>query len=241
MIATEQRFCELYQRSCRPRSHSTDHPVAGTPVAAIPVEQKSRMIYQALQKRYSEPHRHYHTLNHISDCLHYFDQAADLMIKPDAVEMAIWFHDVIFDPLNRNNEQQSADFFTALVSASVDQEFTEAVVDMILATRHNQQPVHLDAQFAVDIDLAGLALPWVEFDHHTSCISAEFKHLPESVFFTGQSKFLNSLLQRKQLFATSFFYDRYEIKARSNLQRCIAKMQYKIKAELNQQESLNVA
>ena len=54
-------------------------------------------VYDNLIARYSEPHRAYHTLEHIGHCLDEFEQVRHLATNPDAVELALWYHDAIYD------------------------------------------------------------------------------------------------------------------------------------------------
>ena len=46
-------------------------------------------VFDGLDARHGEPHRHYHTATHVEHCLHEFDLSADRMDEPDAVEMAV--------------------------------------------------------------------------------------------------------------------------------------------------------
>ena len=61
-------------------------------------------VWPNLSRHYAEPHRHYHTLTHIFRCLRQLDAAKSLIEAPDAVEIAVWFHDVVHDPEACDNE-----------------------------------------------------------------------------------------------------------------------------------------
>ena len=65
-----------------------------------------RSLCDALLARYSEPHRRYHTLQHLAECFAAFDEIADLAQHPADVELALWFHDAIYDTRRSDNEQR---------------------------------------------------------------------------------------------------------------------------------------
>ena len=64
--------------------------------------------FDDLTRRYAEKHRYYHTLRHIDICLTLLDEVDGLVSDLFSVETAIWFHDVIYDPLRNDNEAMSA-------------------------------------------------------------------------------------------------------------------------------------
>ena len=61
-----------------------------------------------LRGRYAEPQRAYHTWDHITALLGWFDQRASELADPDAVFLAVLFHDAIYDPRRKDNETLSA-------------------------------------------------------------------------------------------------------------------------------------
>jgi len=65
-------------------------------------------LYQDLVARYREPHRRYHTLQHLEECFARFDELRALAEHPRDVELAIWFHDAIYDTRRSDNEARSA-------------------------------------------------------------------------------------------------------------------------------------
>jgi predicted metal-dependent HD superfamily phosphohydrolase len=54
-------------------------------------------IHHELEALYSQPHRHYHNLRHVAECLAEFDLARELARQSIAAELAIWFHDADYD------------------------------------------------------------------------------------------------------------------------------------------------
>jgi predicted metal-dependent HD superfamily phosphohydrolase len=131
--------------------------------------------YQHLVAMYAEPHRHYHNLHHIADCLGEFDRVRHLAREPLAVELAIWFHDAVYDPRAGNNEEQSADLAQAwLGEAHAGSALRDAVSRLVLATKKHDASLHVDAALLVDVDLSILGQPPDRFWHYEEQIRAEY-------------------------------------------------------------------
>ena len=73
--------------------------------------------------------------SHITACLTTYDRAASTLGVNDAVEMALWFHDVIYVAGQTDNETRSADLFQSLSNAHLPGSFIDRVVRMLIATR----------------------------------------------------------------------------------------------------------
>ena len=103
-------------------------------------------MYQKLHKHYSEPHRAYHTLEHIETCL---DQAQEVIFEDDfAVNFALFFHDIIYNPRAKDNELQSA-----LIAANFLQDLScspqviDKVTQLIELTAHPSMPKSQDEKY----------------------------------------------------------------------------------------------
>ncbi|MFT5658431.1 MAG: putative metal-dependent HD superfamily phosphohydrolase [Gammaproteobacteria bacterium] len=178
----------------------------------------SDVIYQQIVDAYAEPQRVYHTLEHIENCLAMFDQVSSLVDTADSVELAIWFHDVIYQIGDCDNEQLSADLFMALTEGLFEDEFRKKVYQLIMATRHNFSPItDHDTQLMVDIDLSSFGLPWPDFLRDSEKVRGEMQHLSDTEYYEKQAVFQQALLEKPQFFKSDFFYDNYETQARSNL------------------------
>jgi predicted metal-dependent HD superfamily phosphohydrolase len=111
--------------------------------------------FTELTQRYAEKHRHYHTAQHIAECLAHFDAARALCEHADEVELALWFHDAIYEPRAKDNESRSAAWAERVTrEAGLSQDLSDRVHDLILKTMHDALPVTRDEQVLVDIDLA---------------------------------------------------------------------------------------
>ena len=183
-------------------------------------------VFGELDALYREPHRRYHTPAHVEHCLCCFDLAADRMEEPDAVEMALWFHDAVYDVPTEENERRSAELFAARAGGRGPERFRSTVHRLIMATTHRDPPpATLDEAFIVDIDLSSFGLPWEEFLRDSRAVRAEFPQVPDAEFYPRQKNFLESLGARPAFCFTEFFRDRHEARARRNIERLCAKLE----------------
>lgn len=177
-------------------------------------------VYAELETRYTAPYRHFHNLAHIRDCLRRVDEVASLLVDPDSVELALWFHDVVYEVGASTNERRSAEMFVAL-SSGARFVFRHRVCSLIMATRHARSVLGNDRRFIVDIDLSGFGAPWDDFIRNGACLREESAALTDAQYHAGQLAFLQRLQRRARLFATDYFHDRYETVARENLRRVL--------------------
>ncbi|WP_396900931.1 hypothetical protein [Burkholderia anthina] len=168
-----------------------------------------------LARCYMEPARHYHTLVHVRRCLRHLDQARDLIPEPDAVELALWFHDVIFVPGAKDNEQRSADWFRRHADGRI--RACERICTMILATTHVGIVEEPDTRFVCDIDLAVLGAARSRFREDGRRLRAERPDLDDRAYDLHERTLLRGLLLRPRIYLTEFFYTRCERQARRNL------------------------
>jgi predicted metal-dependent HD superfamily phosphohydrolase len=178
----------------------------------------SDAIHGKLLKAYREPHRRYHTLAHIEHCMIMFEQCKPLIAVPDALEIAIWMHDVIFEAGRRDNEAKSAELYLELSDGAHPEEIRQLIKRLIMATVHNGNSLEdADSMYMVDIDLSSFALPWDEFLRDSLDLRAENPQLNDADYQLNQTGFQRRLLARPRFFQSDFFFERYERQARSNL------------------------
>ncbi|MFC1665101.1 hypothetical protein ACFL17_05665 [Pseudomonadota bacterium] len=206
----QTRFQRLWDR-CR-----IDKGDATSPTHGIG---RSDSVCRELIDHYNEPHRFYHTTGHIQKCLDQLDLAAHEMGDPEAVEMAIWFHDAIYEMDGSENELKSADYFQRCSDQVMTPEFQQKVFEMILTTIHDRTIPQDDARYVVDVDLSSLGSAWDGFREDSDAIRKEKINLSDKEFFAIQCPFLQSLLNRPRIFFTDFYRDLYESRARANIQR----------------------
>ncbi|MET0540623.1 MAG: N-methyl-D-aspartate receptor NMDAR2C subunit [Variovorax sp.] len=178
-----------------------------------------------LLARYAEPQRHYHTLQHLGECLAAFERERPVALHPGEVALALWFHDAIYDLGAHDNEARSADWARdALRQAGASAEVAGRAHALVMATRHDAVPVDTDAQLLVDIDLSILGAPEPRFAEYEQQIRAEYAFVPREVFEPRRRAILGAFLARDPLYLTTGIRTRHEADARRNLQRAIGSM-----------------
>ncbi|WP_277373999.1 N-methyl-D-aspartate receptor NMDAR2C subunit [Pseudomonas sp. AA-38] len=175
-------------------------------------------LFEQLVRAYEEPQRHYHSLQHLSECLGHFEQARHLAQQPGEVAIALWFHDAIYDVRGKDNERRSADWaIETLAAAQADQATLARVEQLIMATRHDATPSAADEQLLVDIDLAILGAAPERFAEYDAQVRAEYAWVPGWVYRMKRRSVLKGFLARPRLYNTQHFRQRYEAQARINL------------------------
>jgi len=184
-------------------------------------------LFNQLVHAYGEPQRHYHTLQHLRECLAHWEAASALAPHPEEVELALWFHDAVYEPQRQDNEQRSAEWAHASVlAAGCDSAVAQRVAALVLATAGHEAPAaDLDAQLLLDIDLAILGASPARFAEFERQIRAEYSHVPERDFRAGRARVLAGFLARPRIYATQPFRDALEQRARDNLARALAALQ----------------
>jgi predicted metal-dependent HD superfamily phosphohydrolase len=170
-----------------------------------------------LLARYNEPQRHYHTQQHLAECLQLVD---DLHTVVAEVEMALWFHDAVYDLKAKDNEARSAQLALERLSAlGVGNEQINNVQRLIMVTCHQNLPIAADEKLLVDIDLAILGAARPRFDEYETQVRAEYRYVPWFLYRHVRKKILRGFLARDTLYSTPSMVDQFEQQARVNLSR----------------------
>lgn len=189
---------------------------------------------------YNQPHRHYHNLNHIMTCLGELEKYKhDTKKDVSIVEEVIWWHDAIYNPFSSKNEENSAKLFLdSLDPKQRHWNLNQYVADIIRLTAKHTEDQDLSsleeylsdsAALALDIDLSSLAAPIAVFHKNSDDIRKEFHFVSGKVFAENRIKFLRAMLARKRLYYTDYFFNKYEIIARDNMEEGIMRTEMLLK------------
>jgi len=171
---------------------------------------------------HTEPHRHYHTMEHITAVLAHL---RDLNAATPTARLAAFFHDAVYEPTRADNEVQSAELAREVLSA-VDRPEGDDVAAIILATAKHALPDSAPRETAafLDADLAILGASRDVYDTYTQNVRAEYRHMADEDFRAGRKAILQAFLERDRLYFTTAGQARFEATARANLRREITEL-----------------
>lgn len=173
-----------------------------------------------LAHHYGEAGRHWHTLSHIEDCLTVFDSIEIIPDNATNIEFALFFHDIIYDTHQSDNEERSAEVALSFLSCF---DGKKEIADLILATKHSHtEPRNNDEKLIVDIDLSILGSSPDRYTEYSRAIRQEYQWVPESDYRKGRTRLLRLFLDRPKIYNTSFFQHQFESQARNNIASEIA-------------------
>lgn len=188
-----------------------------------------------LLSAWGEPGRFYHTRDHLDDVLRKLDWGKHGLRRTeelsaltetewrrmfDTVELALWYHDAVYDPREKDNEAKSRDWLLedARRLELPDDAAIEAARLVDLTAQHGESPT-LAGRVMTDCDLAILGAPPEIFARYDEDIRKEYAHVPLPVYRAARKKVLKGFLVRLPVFRTRAFRAEYEEQARGNLAR----------------------
>jgi len=173
-----------------------------------------------LRRRYEEPQRRYHTIEHVRSVLthsRWLHESGEAVDDLGALTAAAWFHDAVYEPGATANEARSASLADAVLARlGVTEGRRRRVVDLVLATVDHVAEAG-DAAVLVDADLAILAASEQVYGTYAEAVRTEYAFLPAPRFEAGRAEFIAGMLARHRIFATATARGRWEAKARQNL------------------------
>jgi predicted metal-dependent HD superfamily phosphohydrolase len=179
-------------------------------------------VRDRLLAAYDEPRRGYHDLRHLTEVLHHLD---DLLAPDDpvreAVVLAAWFHDAVYDGRG-DDEERSA----RLAEESLSDPVLRAEVSRLVRLTATHRPDAGDraGQVLCDADLAILAADGDRYADYVAGVRAEYSHVDDATFAEGRAAVLEDLLAKPTLFATAAARERWEAPARANAEREISSL-----------------
>lgn len=183
-------------------------------------------VFDRLVAAHSEPHRHYHTLEHVAEMLKVVGRLERAATDPAVVQLAVWFHDAVYDPRAGDNEDRSARLAEEwLEQLAVRPEVIRRVAEMVRATAHlagDAGPPDPDTAVLLDADLAILGAAELRYARYAAGIRQEYAHVPDEAYRAGRAGVLERFLARPRIYHTEMMFIEGEAAARRNLMNELA-------------------
>lgn len=174
--------------------------------------------WKEIELAYSAPKRYYHTLTHLASLITELDAYNEEIDKWDTVLFSVFYHDIVYNTLQQDNEEQSAQLAVERMS---ELHFPPPVIadckEQILATRSHEISEHNDTNLFTDADLAILGKDPESYRTYAAQIRKEYRIYPDIVYKPGRQKVLQHFLAMPRIYKTDLFANKYEQQARENI------------------------
>lgn len=175
--------------------------------------------FDGLVASYSEPHRPCNTLQHLDFIFDRLERHAGAAREPDRLAFMVWYHDVIYDPLSKENEELSARLAIAELSElGLIPGIAGRVAKLIQATAtHQTAEADADDALFLDADFAILGADPDTYRRYVASVRFEYVHVDDSGWRAGRGGFLSAARAAPRLFRTDVFEEAYGAAARANV------------------------
>ncbi|MBW8683932.1 HD domain-containing protein [Chitinophaga rhizophila] len=183
--------------------------------------------FELLSDHYSATHRHYHNLSHIYALLQLQVKHSDLITDNENFLLAIFFHDIIYDIQQVDNEEKSAMAAAEfLFQTDYPANDIETVMHFIRATKsHENTTGNPDLDYFLDFDLSILGAPAEQYQAYAEQIRKEYHIYSDIVYNAGRRNALQHFLNAPAIFKTTAFREQYEAVAIENIRTEMASLQ----------------
>lgn len=173
---------------------------------------------RALIASWAEPHRRYHALGHLREVLTYVEEVAEHADDADAVRLAAWYHDAVYQGQSDDEERSAQRAEAELAALGVQPSLVAEVARLIRVTvGHDPAAGDRNGEALCDADLAVLGAEPARYRANTAAVRAEYAHVSDTDFRVGRAGVVRGLLAAPALFHTPLARSRWESQARANL------------------------
>jgi predicted metal-dependent HD superfamily phosphohydrolase len=181
----------------------------------------ARAPLERLVALYSAPERSYHNLEHLAEMFEVVDRLAPATDDPDAVRLAVWFHDAVHDTRAKDNEERSAEVATEMLThLSLSKPVVDRVAQLVRATAHlssHAPPPDRDTATLLDADLAILGSAPGRYARYARDVRLEYRWVPKADYREGRAAVLRAFLDRPRIYHHRITFEEGEARARQNL------------------------
>ena len=176
-------------------------------------------LWKEIEMHYLDQNRYYHTLAHLEYMYQQLVACRECIEDWDTILFSLFYHDIIYNPLRPDNEEQSATLAMHHLQALF---YPKHKIDrcriQILATKKHQQQVDADANYFTDADLSVLGSSRDTYAQYAANVRKEYAVYPDPIYKPGRVNVLQHFLKMERIYKTPYFFERFEAQARQNLE-----------------------
>lgn len=175
-------------------------------------------LWLEIEQNYSEKGRYYHNLQHIENMYSELELCKQMVSDWDTILFSLFYHDIIYDPVAKDNEEQSAKkavYNLTVINYPIEK--IDRCKNQILATKTHALTPDNDTCLFTDADLSILGAKWTYYKTYYQQIRKEYAIYPDIIYNPGRKKVLEHFLDMDFIFKTTYFRDKYELKAKENI------------------------
>lgn len=209
---------------------------------SLHVNQFADSVYRDLEGRYTSGGRRYHSIGHVIECVEHLHAVSGPTTQPyglvplspadsPLIELALWFHDAVYDAEAHDNEARSADLAEARCrQMGLGDGAAAAVAGLVRCTAHlaptaaSRGNPSAGASLIRDIDLAILGASPAAYRSYEEGVRFEYAHLSRQEFRVGRRDVCVRLLSRESIYDTQYFRGIFDARARANLRYSLRRL-----------------
>jgi predicted metal-dependent HD superfamily phosphohydrolase len=177
-------------------------------------------LWIEIETNYSSKKRHYHSLQHLENLFEQLTEIKSEVQNWETILFTLYYHDIIYNSMKSDNEEKSAELAEKrMKQISISNETIKLCKEQILATKSHIKLANYDTNCFIDADLSIFGQTWETYSHYYKNIRKEYAIYPDLIYNSGRKKVLNHFLAMDRIFKTDFFYNKFEIQAKLNLQK----------------------
>jgi len=180
-------------------------------------------LWQEIATAFNDKNRHYHTLAHLENVLAQLTAVKADIEDWDTILFTLFYHDIVYDVLKQNNEEQSAQLATERMRLlQISTERIDKCRQQIMATKSHGNSVDNDTNLFTDADLSILGMDWDAYLLYLQNVRKEYSIYPDALYNSGRKKVMQHFLAMDRIYKTEHFYSKYELQVRENITKEIA-------------------
>jgi len=186
-------------------------------------ENMVKEFWTEVEKNYTNKKRQYHTLTHLDNLLVQINEINSEIKNRDAILFSLFYHDIIYNVLKSDNEEKSAELAEKrMKQLHISPEVFGITREQILATKSHIKSNNSDTNYFTDADLSILGHDWETYSVYYKNVRREYGIYPDFVYNPGRKKVLTHFLEMERIFKTDYFFNKFELQAKTNLEKEIA-------------------